>query len=72
MIVPAVTLYVVLVWFLWGFFMALSWQSAPGSPASFSLRGGRLANDPGPARGLRCSLVRSLGPAQRLIKVYRI
>ena len=25
MIVPAITLYVVLVWFLWGFFMALGW-----------------------------------------------
>jgi hypothetical protein len=25
MIVPAITIYVVLVWFLWGFFMALGW-----------------------------------------------
>ncbi len=25
MIVPAITLYAVLVWFLWGFFMALGW-----------------------------------------------
>jgi hypothetical protein len=25
LIVPAITLYVVLVWFLWGFFMALGW-----------------------------------------------
>ena len=25
MMVPAITLYVVLVWFLWGFFMALGW-----------------------------------------------
>lgn len=25
MIVPAISLYVVLVWFLWGFFMALGW-----------------------------------------------
>jgi hypothetical protein len=25
MIIPSITLYVVLVWFLWGFFMALGW-----------------------------------------------
>jgi hypothetical protein len=25
LIVPAITLYVVLVWFLWGFFMGLGW-----------------------------------------------
>jgi hypothetical protein len=25
MIVPAITIYVVLVWFLWGLFMALGW-----------------------------------------------
>jgi hypothetical protein len=25
MIVPAITIYVVLVWFLWGFFMGLGW-----------------------------------------------
>jgi hypothetical protein len=24
-VVPAITLYVVLVWFLWGFFMAVGW-----------------------------------------------
>jgi hypothetical protein len=25
MIVPSITIYVVLVWFLWGFFMSLGW-----------------------------------------------
>jgi hypothetical protein len=25
MIVPAITIYVVLVWLLWGFFMAIGW-----------------------------------------------
>jgi hypothetical protein len=25
LIVPAITIYVVLAWFLWGFFMALGW-----------------------------------------------
>lgn len=24
-VVPAITLYVILVWFLWGFFMAIGW-----------------------------------------------
>jgi hypothetical protein len=24
-VVPAITIYVVLVWFLWGFFMAIGW-----------------------------------------------
>jgi hypothetical protein len=30
-VVPQITIYVVLVWFLWGFFMATGWVLAPGS-----------------------------------------
>jgi hypothetical protein len=46
-VVPAITIYVVLVWFLWGFFMAIGWALGtwimgqilagvwrPGSPRS--------------------------------------